>query len=54
MLNSEELEEFFLDTEANDHNQRNIFKESIIFDRKQKFTGDEDDKQKFILIHQYF
>jgi len=49
MLNSEELEEFFLDTEANDHNQRNIFKESIIFDRKQKFTGDEDDKQKIHL-----
>ncbi|WP_180134629.1 ATP-binding protein [Acinetobacter sp. YH12070] len=49
MLNSEELEEFFLDTEANDHNQRNIFKEAIIFDRKQKFTGEEDDKQKIHL-----
>ncbi|ENX20778.1 hypothetical protein F892_02805 [Acinetobacter vivianii] len=49
MLNSEELEEFFLDTEANDHNQRNIFKEAIIFDRKQKFTGDEHDKQKIHL-----
>lgn len=49
MLNSEELEEFFLDTEANDHNQRNIFKESIIFDRKQKFTGEEHDKQKIHL-----
>ena len=49
MLNSEELEEFFLDTEANDHNQRNIFKESIIFDRKQKFTGNEQDKEKIHL-----
>ncbi|MBF4456512.1 ATP-binding protein [Acinetobacter sp. SK-43] len=49
MLNSEELEEFFLDTEANDHNQRNIFKESIILDRKQKFTGEEQDKQRIHL-----
>jgi energy-coupling factor transporter ATP-binding protein EcfA2 len=49
MLNSEELEEFFLDTEANDHNQRNIFKEAIIADRKAKFLGDEQDKQKIHL-----
>ena len=25
LLNSEELQELFLDTEANDHNQRNVF-----------------------------
>ena len=49
MLNSEELEEFFLDTEANDHNQRNIFKEAIIRDRRAKFTGSEADKQKIHL-----
>lgn len=49
MLNSEELEEFFLDTEANDHNQRNIFKEAIILDRRSKFTGSEADKQKIHL-----
>lgn len=49
MLNSEELEDFFLDTEANDHNQRNVFKESIILDRKTKFTGEEHDKQKIHL-----
>lgn len=48
MLNSEELEEFFLDTEANDHNQRNVFKEAIIRDRRAKFTGSEIEKQ---LIH---
>lgn len=41
MLNSEELEEFFLDTEANDHNQRNIFKEAIIKDRLAKFNGSD-------------
>lgn len=49
MLNGEELEEFFLDTEANDHNQRNIFKEAIITDRRAKFTGTEAEKQKIHL-----
>ncbi|WP_186153500.1 ATP-binding protein [Burkholderia gladioli] len=49
MLNSEELEEFFLDTEANDHNQRNIFKEAIIRDRRAKFRGLEAEKQKIHL-----
>ncbi|KIE43131.1 ATP-binding protein [Geobacter anodireducens] len=49
MLNSEELEEFFLDTEGNDHNQRNVFKEAIIKDRKDKFQGAEADKQKIHL-----
>lgn len=46
MLNSEELEEFFLDTEANDHNQRNIFKEAVIKDRRAKHNGSEAEKQK--------
>lgn len=46
LLNSEELEEFFLDTEANDHNQKYIFKESIVQNRKDNFTGTEIDKVK--------
>ena len=49
MLNSEELEEFFLDTEGNDHNQRNIFKEAVIRDRRAKFSGSANDKQKIHL-----
>lgn len=49
MLNSEELEEFFLDTEANDHNQRNIFKEAIVQDRRANFKGLDTDKQKIHL-----
>lgn len=49
MLNSEELEEFFLDTEANDHNQRNIFKEAIIKDRRAKCGGSEGERQKIHL-----
>ena len=49
MLNSEELEEFFLDTEANDHNQRNIFKEAIVKDRLAKFSGSDAEKQSIHL-----
>lgn len=46
LLNSEELEEFFLDTEANDHNQKYVFKEAIVSDRKKHFTGTEANKKK--------
>lgn len=46
LLNSEELEEFFLDTEANDHNQRYIFKESIVSNRKDNFSGTVAEKAK--------
>jgi len=46
LLNSEELEEFFLDTEANDHNQKFIFKEAIVTNRVANFKGSEEDKNK--------
>ena len=46
LLTSEELEELFIDTEANDHNQRNVFKEAVIKDRIAKFTGNDADKPK--------
>lgn len=46
LLNSEELEEFFLDTEANDHNQKFVFKEAIVSDRKKHFSGSVEDKKK--------
>jgi len=46
LLNSEELEEFFLDTEANDHNQRFVFKESIVSNRQLNFKGTEADKKR--------
>jgi len=49
LLNGEELEEFFLDTEANDHNQRNVFKDAVIASRKAHFTGSEQDKPKIHL-----
>lgn len=34
LLNSEEIQELFLDTEANDHNQRNVFKEAVVENKK--------------------
>lgn len=46
LLNSEELEELFLDTEANDHNQRNVFKEAIVKSKQDNFTGTDDEKEK--------
>ena len=46
MLNSDELEELFLDTEANDHNQRNVFKEAIVHNRRLKFSGTDEEKSK--------
>jgi energy-coupling factor transporter ATP-binding protein EcfA2 len=46
LLNSEELEEFFLDTEANDHNQKFVFKEAIVSDRKKNFKGTDFNKMK--------
>lgn len=49
LLNSEELEELFIDTESNDHNQRYIFKESVVSNRKKNFTGDESEKAKIHL-----
>jgi energy-coupling factor transporter ATP-binding protein EcfA2 len=49
MLNAEELEEFFIDTEANDHNQRNVFKEAVLQDRRAKFTGSSGDAQRIHL-----
>ena len=44
LLNSEELEELFLDTEANDHNQRFVFRESVVVSRKLHFEGTGDEK----------
>lgn len=34
LMSSEELQEYFLDVEGSDHNQRNIFKKAIILNKK--------------------
>ena len=44
MLNSDELQELFIDTEANDHNQRNVFKNAIINSKVQHYTGPDENK----------
>lgn len=46
LLNSEELEEFFLDTEANDHNQKFVFKEAIVSNRVANFKGADEKKKR--------
>lgn len=46
LLNSEELQELFIDTEANDHNQRNVFKEAVVNGRKKHFDGTDEEKDK--------
>ena len=46
LLNSDELQELFIDTEANDHNQRNVFKEAVVENRKMNFTGTDIEKEK--------
>ncbi len=38
-MNSDELQELFIDTEANDHNQRNVFKEAVVASKKILFRG---------------
>jgi len=44
MLNSDELQELFIDTEANDHNQRNVFKNAIINSKVQHYDGPAENK----------
>ena len=46
LLNSEELQELFIDTEANDHNQRNVFKEAVISSKVSHFHGSDEQKEK--------
>ena len=46
LLNSDELQELFIDTEANDHKQRNVLKEAIVNNRKEHFEGDFILKEK--------
>lgn len=46
LLNSDELQELFIDTDANDHNQRNVFKEAVVSSRKAHFKGTEQLKNK--------
>lgn len=46
LLNSDELQELFIDTETNDYNQRNVFKEAVIESRKNHFKGSDEKKKR--------
>ncbi|WP_312159398.1 helicase HerA domain-containing protein [Oscillibacter sp.] len=46
MLNSDELQELFIDTEVNDHNQRNVFKNAVVNSRVSHFEGPDENKER--------
>lgn len=54
MLNSDELMELFIDTEANDHRQRSVLKEAIVNNRKMHFQGADEDKKKIHFDSPFF
>ena len=49
LMNSTELQEFFLDTDGNDYNQRNIFKEGVINSKIAFFSGTAETLEKLTL-----
>lgn len=49
LMNGTELQEFFLDTEGNDHNQRNVFKQGVILSKKSNFDGSEERREKLTI-----
>lgn len=49
LMNGMELQEFFLDTDGNDHNQRNIFKEGVIDSKKENYSGPKERLEKLTL-----
>ena len=48
-MNGMELQEFFLDTDGNDHNQRNTFKEGVIESKKENCSGPKEKREKLTL-----
>lgn len=54
MLNSDELMELFIDTEANDHRQRSVLKEAIVSNRKMHFKGADEDRKKIHFDSPFF
>ena len=54
MLNSDELMELFIDTEANDHRQRSVLKEAIVNNRKMHFQGADEDRKKIHFDSPFF
>ena len=54
LLNSEELQELFIETEANDHNQRSLFKDAVVESKKNHYDGDKIIKERIHFDSPYF
>lgn len=54
LLNSDELQELFIETEANDHNQRSLFKEAVVESKKNHYKGDAAIRERIHFDSPYF
>lgn len=54
LLNSDELQELFIETEANDHNQRSLFKDAVVESKKNHYDGDAATKERIHFDSPYF
>ncbi len=49
MMSGTELQEFFLDSDGNDYNQRNVFKQGVILSKKACYSGPEERKERLTI-----
>lgn len=49
LMNGTELQEFFLDTEGNDWNQRNVFKEGVLNSKREYYRGSDEQRARLTL-----
>ena len=54
LLNSDELQELFIETEANDHNQRSLFKDAVVESKKNHYKGDATIKERIHFDSPYY
>nr|WP_294882328.1 ATP-binding protein [Prevotella sp.] len=54
LLNSDELQELFIETEANDHNQRSLFKDAVVESKRNHYEGDAVIKERIHFDSPYF
>lgn len=54
LLNSDELQELFIETEANDHNQRSLFKDAVVESKKNHYKGDAIIKERIHFDSPYY
>lgn len=54
LMNSDELQELFIETEANDHNQRSLFKDAVVESKKNHYKGDATIKERIHFDSPYY